>query len=320
MKAATHTTYGPPDVINVKEVETPVPKENEVLVKVHATTVNRTDCAILRARPFIMRFITGLIKPRKSILGTDFAGTIESVGEKVTSFKAGDNVYGFNDNGLGSQAEYMTISEDDSLALMPDNLAFGHAAASIEGAHYAYNFINKVTIESGQKAIVNGATGAIGSAMVQLLKYYGATITAVCHAKDTDLVTSLGADKVIDYTKVDFTKSGGKYDFVFDAVGKSTFNQCKPLLVSGGIYISSELGPMAQNLFFTLTTKIAGRRKVKFPFPANPKRSILFIKDLIERGLFKPVIDRTYSLDDIIEAYKYVEKGQKIGNVVVKVG
>ncbi len=264
-----------------------------------------------------MRFFTGLLKPNKPILGTDFAGKIEAVGKNVASFKVGDKVFGFDDGGLSSHAQYMTLSENKALATIPNNISYEEAAASMEGAHYAYNFLNKVNLKSGQKVLVNGATGAIGSAAVQLLKYFGANVTAVCSTKNLELVKSIGAKKVIDYTKEDFTKNNEKYNFIFDAVGKSSFTKCKPLLQSGGVYISSELGWMAQNLFFALITPIIGNKKVIFPIPSDCRRSVLFIKKLSEEGKFKAVIDRKYSLKEIAEAYRYVEKGQKTGNVVI---
>ncbi|MBT8374856.1 MAG: NAD(P)-dependent alcohol dehydrogenase, partial [Deltaproteobacteria bacterium] len=297
MKAIIYTKYGPPDVLELRDIEKPIPKDNEVLIRVYAATVNRSDCAMLRAKPFIMRFFTGLFKPNKRILGTDFAGMIEAIGKNVASIEVGEKVFGFDDGGLSSHAEYMTLSEDNALATMPKNMTYEQAAASIEGAHYAYNFINKVNIERGQKVLVNGATGAIGSAAVQLLKYFEANVTAVCRAKDADLVKSLGANKVIDYTREDFTNSGEKYNFVFDTVGKSTFKKCKPLLVSKGVYMSSELGPMVQNPFLALITPIFGSRKVKFPFPTNRGRSVRLIKKLSQTKKFRAVIDRTYSLD-----------------------
>ncbi len=256
MKAIVWTKYGPPDVLQLKEVEKPIPKDNEVLIKIHATTVNRTDCAMLRAEPFISRFVTGLFKPNKPIQGTEFAGKIEAVGKNVSSFKVGDMVFGFDDNNFGSHAQYMTILEDKALTTIPKNMTYEQAAASTEGAFYAYNFINKVNLKSGQKVLVNGATGAIGSAAVQFLKYFGANITAVCNTKNIELVKSLGADKVIDYTKEDFTKDDQKYNFIFDTVGKSSFAKCKPLLQPDGVYISSELGSMAKNIFFALITSI----------------------------------------------------------------
>jgi NADPH:quinone reductase-like Zn-dependent oxidoreductase len=317
MKASIYTQYGSPVVLKIKEVEKPSPKDNEVLVKVYAATVNRTDCAMLRAKPFIMRFFTGLFKPNKQILGTDFAGIIEAIGSNASLLKVGDKVFGFDDRGVQSHAEYITISEENALTTIPLNMNFDEAAASIEGAHYAYNFINKVDIKIGDKVLVNGATGAIGSAVVQMLKYLGADVTAVCNSNNADLVLSLGANRIIDYTKDDFTSSDEKYNFVFDAVGKSTFGKCKSLLISGGVYISSELGPMNQNPILALTTRIIGDKKVKFPLPTDRARSLRFIKKLYEEGKFKAVIDRKYSLDNIVKAFEYVEQGQKIGNVVI---
>ena len=323
MKAIVYEKYGPPDVLQLKEVAKPVPKDNEVLIKVYATTVNRTDTATIRAKPFFARLFTGMFKPKKQIPGTEFAGKIEAVGKNVKSLKVGDKVFGFNDQGSGSHAQYLTISEDKALTTIPRNITYEQAAASTEGAHYAYNFIKKVNIKSGQKILVNGATGAIGSAAVQLLKYYGVSVTAVCNTKNIELVELLGADKVIDYTKEDFTKDEEKYNFVFDAVGKSSFAACKPLLQSGGTYISSDLGYMAQNVFLPLITPIIkpviGNKKTVFPIPTDTRRSILLIKKLIDEGKFQAVIDRKYPLEQIVEAYKYVETGQKIGNVVITV-
>lgn len=317
MKAVVRTRYGPPDVLEVKEVEKPAPKDNEVSIKVHAATVSRTDCGILWGEPFIIRFFTGLTKPKFPIPGTDFAGEIEAVGPKVTSYHTGDRVFGFDDNGLGSHATFMTIREDKPFTVMPEGLDYEQAAASLEGAHYAYNFIKRVDLRKGQKVLVNGATGAIGSAAVQFLKYFGLNVAAVCNTKNLALVKSLGADKIIDYEKQDFTQDDEKYDFVFDAVGKSSFSKCKRLLQKNGIYISSELGPKKENPFLALITPLLGGKKVKFPFPRDVKGSIAFIKDLIEKGNFKPVIDRVYPVDEIAEAYSYVASGQKTGNVII---
>jgi NADPH:quinone reductase-like Zn-dependent oxidoreductase len=291
-------------------------------VKVYATTVNRTDCAIIRAKPFFVRIITGIFGPKRHTPGTEFAGKIEAVGKKISSLKVGDKVFGFDDDGSGAHAQYLTIEEDKVLTI-PDNISYEQAAASSEGAHYAYNFINKVNIKKGQHALVNGATGAIGSAAVQLLKYFDVSVTAVCATKNTELIKSLGADKVIDYTKEDFTKDKEKYDFVFDTVGKSSFFKCRYLLKPGGIYISSDLGYMAQNIFLPLITPVIKpmikNKKTIFPLPTNIKRSLLLIKNLTEENKFKPLIDRRFCLEEIIEAYKYVEKGEKIGNVVITV-
>ncbi len=322
MKAIVYTKYGPPDVLKLKEVNKPVPEDNEVLIKIVASTVNRTDCATIRAIPFFMRVATGLFKPKKQIPGTEFAGEIEAVGKSVSSLKAGDKVFGFDDQGTGAHAQYTTMSED-KVVIMPDGVTYEQAAASVEGAHYAYNFINKVSLEKGQKVLVNGATGAIGSAAVQLLKYFDVHVTAVCATKNIELVKSLGANRVIDYTKDDFTKDETKYNFVFDTVGKSSFFKCKHLLQPGGVYISSDLGYMAQNLFLPLITPfikaIIGNKKTIFPMPTDIRGSIVLIKRLIELGKFKAVIDRKYPLEQIVEAYRYVEKGQKTGNVVITV-
>lgn len=325
MKAIVYTQYGPPDILQLQDVPKPTPSDNEILVRVVAATVNRTDCANLSARPFIMRFALGLFKPKKQILGTEFAGVVEATGKAVTSFKVGDKVFGFDDGVLSSYAEYLTIAEDKGMATMPENISFTQAAASSEGVHYAYNFINKVPLKSGDKVLVNGADGGIGSATVQLLKYFGAEVTAVCRTKNIALLKSLGADTIIDYTKEDFTKVDFRYDYVFDSVGKSSFGKCSKILKPGGAYISSELGRMSQNIFFALITAIFGSlpgqqgKKVKFPYPPDIPRSVLFIKKLLKDGKYSPVIDRTYPLLQIADAFRYVEKGQKTGNVVITI-
>jgi NADPH:quinone reductase-like Zn-dependent oxidoreductase len=292
MKAIVCTKYGPPDVLQLKEVEKPTPKDNELLIKVYATTVNRTDCATRMAKPFFARFFTGLIRPKKTILGTEFAGEIESVGKNVTSFKVGDKVFGFNGIDFGAHAEYMIMPEDGFLTTMPANMTYEETAPSTEGAHYAHSFIRNANIQSGQRVLINGATGAIGSAALQLVKYFGAEVTAVCNTKNMALVKSLGADKVIDYTKEDFTKDDQMYDAVFDAVGKSSFSRCKSLLKPCGIYISSDLGYMAQNPILALVTPLIGKKKVMFPIPKHIDENIVLFKKLIEAGKFKAVIDR----------------------------
>lgn len=317
MKAAFRSKYGAPDVLSIKEVTKPVAGENELLIRVHAATVNRTDCGILWAKPFIMRFFTGLFIPRLSTTGTDFAGIVEEVGKGVSKFKAGDKVWGFDDMGLSSHAEYLAISEDKPIQMIPPGFSYDQAAASAEAAHYAYNFVNKVTLKPGQRVLVNGATGGIGSAALQFLKYYDIYVTAVCSSENIATVKSLGADRVIDYTKEDFTRDTEKYDFVLDAVGKSTFFKCRKILKKDGIYISSELGPYGQNLFLPLITAISKRKRVIFPIPVNIKASLEFIVGLMEQGRFIPLIDRVYPLEEIRDAYDYVASGQKIGNVII---
>ena len=319
MKAAVQTRYGRPDVVQIVEVEKPTPKDNEVLVKVHATTVNRTDCACRAAKPFFMRFFTGLTRPRATVLGNEFAGVVEAVGSGVTAFELGDRVFGYNEGPFGAHAEYLSIPADGSLATMPANVTYAQAAASTEGSHYALAQIRGAKIQSGQDVLVNGATGAIGSAAVQLLKRLGAGVTAVCDTDNVELVRGLGAERVIDYTTQDFTRDDQTYDVVLDSVGKSSFGQCKRLLKPGGIYISSELGPLAQNPLLAVIAPLHSGKKVLFPIPKHDQQMIGYLRELLESGNFTPVIDRTYPLDQIVEAYRYVETGQKTGNVVISI-
>ncbi|HTF21705.1 MAG TPA: NAD(P)-dependent alcohol dehydrogenase [Chryseolinea sp.] len=317
MKASTYDRYGPPDVLRLREIEIPVPKDNEVLVQVFATTVNRTDCAMLRAKPFIMRFMTGLFNPTRTILGTDFAGNVTAIGNEVTAFKVGDKIFGFEDTGLSTHAQYVCIPESNAISAMPQGVEYDQAVATLEGAHYAYNMLNKIELKPGDNVVVNGASGAIGSAAVQLLNYYGAHVTAVCNTKNIQLIQSLGAHKVIDYLTEDFTLSKEKYRYVFDAVGKSTFAKCKPLLEPDGAYIFSEPGPWAQNIFLALSTSMRKGKKVIFPIPVDCKRSVLLIRKLMEEGKFKAVIDRRYPFDKMADAFRYVETGEKTGSVVI---
>jgi NADPH:quinone reductase-like Zn-dependent oxidoreductase len=319
MKAAVYSQYGPPDVVQLTGLEKPVPKDNEVLIKIKATTVNRTDCGFRSADYFIVRFFSGLFKPKNKTLGSEFAGDIEATGRNVTSFKPGDKVFGYNDTTFGAHAEYMVISEDSSITTMPENTSYNEAAPIAEGAHYALCDIRAAKIKAGQKVLINGATGAIGSAAVQLVKHLGAEVTAVCNTQNMELVKSLGADEVIDYTKQDFTKMHKEFDVVFDAVGKSSFSKCKPLLKKGGIYMSTELGYMSQNPFLAIITPLLGGKKVLFPLPTINKKDVIFLKELVEDGKYKPVIDRTYRLEQIVEAYRYVETGQKTGNVIIAI-
>ncbi len=319
MKAIVYKTYGPPEVAQLAEVKKPQPMDNEVLIKVIASTVNRTDAGFRSAEYFISRFWTGLPRPKHTILGSEFSGIIEAIGINVTSFKTGDQVFGYNDKTCGGHGEYLTIAEEDAITTMPTNLNFYEAAPLTEGAHYALNNIKASKIKAGQNAMVYGATGAIGSAAVQLLKYFSVHVTAICNSKNVSLVKSLGADIVIDYETQDFTDTNLKYDFIFDAVGKSSFGKCKSLLCKKGIYISTELGKNAENIFFALFTPLIGGKKVLFPIPTINKQDVIFFKELAEKGFYKPVIDREYTLEQIVEAYHYVESGQKTGNVVIRV-
>ena len=262
-----HTRYGAPDVVRIREVEAPVPQANEVLVRIHATTVNRTDCGYRAAKPFITRFFTGLRRPRVTIMGTEFAGVVEAVGGGVTAFEIGDRVFGYSEGRFGCHAELLTVPEDGSIASIPANLTFVEAAPGTEGAHYALSFIRTAKIHQGQTVLVNGATGAIGSAAVQLIKGLGAHVTAVCDTAHVELVSGLGADRVIDYTREDFTLDEQQYDVVLDAVGKSTFGRCRRLLKPGGVYSSSELGPFCQNPVLALVTAAAPRQDSDLPDP-----------------------------------------------------
>ena len=315
MKAAIRLKYVPPGVLSIQDIDKPTPTDNEVLIRVYAASANRTDYHVLTGRPFIMRLFTGLFKPKLVITGSDFAGQVEAVGSSVKSFKAGDKVMGFGGVfGIGSHAQYVTFPESKRIVLMPGNITYEQAAACLEGAYYAATGIIQLKPTAGQKALVYGATGAIGSAYVQFLKYYGVYVTGVCGGENSELVRTWGADKIIDYKTQDFTKDEEQYDFVIDAVGKSSFAKCKPLLKKNGIYAPS--GGF-ENLFWVLITSLTGGKKVLFP--RDMKGNLGFIKDLVEKGSFRPVIDRTYPLDKIAEAFKYVATGQKIGNVIITI-
>ncbi|MCU0404658.1 MAG: NAD(P)-dependent alcohol dehydrogenase [Chitinophagaceae bacterium] len=319
MKAAVHTRYGPPDVVCVKDVPKPVCKAGTILIKVHTTTVNRTDCGFRSAEYFISRFWSGLFKPKHQILGCEFAGVVESVAPDVTSFKAGQRVFGYNDQQFGGHAEYTLQSEKGIIAEIPEGVDFIQAAAIAEGAHYALGMLRAANVHSGQQVMVYGATGAIGSAAVQLLKYFGATVTAFANKMNISLIASLGADRVFDYEKTDIKNLNENFDFVFDAVGKLSFTQCRPLLKSRGIYISTELGKYGDNVWRGMISPFYKGKKVLFPLPSFSRYDIELLAALVSEGKFKPVIDRTYKLNEIREAYVYVETGQKTGNVVIEV-
>jgi len=319
MRAAVRTRYGPPDVVRVVEVEKPAAKDNEVLVRVHATTVNRTDCGLRAAKPFIYRFFLGLRRPRLTVLGNEFAGQVEAVGTGVRSFEVGDRVFGFSGTRFGAHAEYLTMPEGGLLATMPADLSYEEAAPSTEGSIYALSLIRTAKLQRGQGVLVNGATGAIGSAAVQLLRDRGAVVTAVCGAEHMELVRGLGADRVIDYTAEDFTRDERRYDAVMDAVGKSSFGRCRRLLKPGGLYLSTDLGPLSQNPLLALVTPLFGGRRVRFPIPRQDQGTVTYLKERIESGAFKPLIDRRCRLDQIVEAYRYVETGRKVGSVVITI-
>jgi NADPH:quinone reductase-like Zn-dependent oxidoreductase len=303
MKAVICTEYGQPEVLKIVEVAKPTPKEHEVLVKIFATTVHIGDTRIRKANPFLVRLIFGLFKPKKNmILGMEISGEIEAIGKKVTSFKAGDKVFAYTGFKFGGYAEYICLPEKSKsftknglLALKPENLSFEEATTVPTGGLTALKNLQKANIGKGQKILINGASGSLGTFAIQLAKYWGAEVTAVCSEKNVELVKSIGADKVIDYTKTDFTKSNGKYDIVYDAVMKSTKAKCKNILKENGIFLNNS------------------------QLPKTEEKDLHFLKDLIENGEMKPVIDRIYSIEQIVEAHEYVDKGHKKGNVAITI-
>lgn len=317
MRAMIYTQYGPPEVVKLMEVAKPIPKESEILIKVMATTVNRTDCGFRSAQYFISRFFSGLLKPKFNVLGCEFAGVVEAVGSEVKQYKVGDKVVGYNDYHFGSHADYLVRGENENLTWMPSNFSFEEAAPLTEGAHYALCDLRAAKIKKGDNVLINGGTGAIGSAAVQLAKYFGARVTAVCHEQHVDLVSSLGADRVIAYNFEDFTQLQEQFDIVFDAVGKSAFGRCKTILKENGVYMSTELGNRSENVLLAIVSRFRKGKKVLFPIPLIKKEDVEFLRDLAEAGKFKPLIDRKYPLEQVVEAYRYVETGQKIGNVVI---
>lgn len=311
MKAAYRTTYGSPEVLWVTEVEIPVPKADEILVKVFAATVNRTDYHVLTGKPWFMHLFLGLLKPKLRITGSDFAGQVESVGKDVKGFKPGDRVMGFLDMGAQSHAQYLTIKET-SATFAPANASYEQAAACLEGAFYAISALQPISFRAGQHALVIGASGAIGSSYVQFLKYEGVDVTATCRGINLELVQSLGATQIIDYETEDFLASHTTYDFVFDAVGKYSFGKCKHLLKPKGIYISSHPNPL-----LALVTPLFGGKREMFTIPLKLMENLARIRERFESGNFMPVIDRQYPLDKIKEAYEYVGSGKKVGNVII---
>jgi len=319
MKAVVYTQYGSPDVLQFKEVEKPVPKDNEVLIKIIATTVNRTDCGFRQPEYLVVRLVGGLFKPKRMILGSELAGIVAKIGKNVKTFTLGDAVFGLSTFNFGAHAEYVCIAEEKSITTKPANKSFNEAAAVCDGGFLALAFIKKIDFTNSPNILINGASGSIGSASVQLAKHFGAKVTAVCNTKDFKLLKSLGADEVIDYIKEDFTQNRQQYDVVIDAVGKSSYFRCRKILKPKGIYISTELGYLSQNIFLALLTPLFGGKKVFFPIPKDTKEDIVFLKKLMETGKYKAVIDRIYPFEQLVEATRYVETGEKIGNVVITV-
>jgi NADPH:quinone reductase-like Zn-dependent oxidoreductase len=317
MRAVVYDRYGPPDVLRLEDVERPAPEDDEVLVKIHATTVNRTDCGLRGAKPFIARFYTGLRRPKNTILGMELAGEVEAVGAAVSEFEAGDYVFGVK--GSGAHAEFVCMPESAPLAHKPARMTFEEAAAVCDGASLALACLRKADLRSGRSILVYGASGSVGTAGVQLAKYFGADVTAVCNAKNLELVVSLGADEVVDYTQEDFTRNGKTYDVIFDAVGKHSFRRCRRSLKPGGIYVETDLGFLWHVPVLALLTRRIGDKRVKLGITNYTKEDVLFLKELIEAGKYRAVIDRTYPLEDVVEATRYVETEQKTGNVVLTV-
>jgi NADPH:quinone reductase-like Zn-dependent oxidoreductase len=317
MRAVVYDRYGPPDVLRLEDVERPVPKEDEVLVKISATTVNRTDCGWRSAKPFFARVFIGLLRPKRKILGMELAGEVEAVGAAVTEFEVGDSVFGVKS--FGAHAEFVCMRESGPVAHKPADLTFEEAAAVCDGACIALACLRKADLRKGRSILIYGASGSIGTAAVQLAKYFGADVTAVCNTKNVELVRSLGADEVIDYLQEDFTKNGKSYDVIFDAVGKHSFRRCRRSLRPGGIYIETDLGFMWHVPILALLSTRIGDKKVTLGVARYTKQDVLFLKELIEAGKYRAVIDRRYSLDDVVEATRYVETQQKTGNVVLTV-
>jgi NADPH:quinone reductase-like Zn-dependent oxidoreductase len=317
VKAAVYTRYGPPEVVRLAEVAKPTAAADELLVKAHATTVNRTDCGVRQADPVLVRLFTGIARPRHRILGSEFAGEVEAVGRDVRSFAEGDAVFGLSGDGRGTHAEYVCVAGSGSVARKPANMTFEQAAATCDGAMLALRALRRAGLQRGHKILINGASGSIGTAAVQLAKHFGAEITAV--TGNLGLARSLGADRVIDYTAEDFTKDGRRYDVVFDAVGKSSFRRCRRLLEPRGVFLSTDLGFLWHVPILVLLTRFVGTRSVILPIPTHDQRDIEFLRDLIEGGAYTAVIDRRYPLEAIVAAYRYVDAGQKTGNVVITV-
>jgi NADPH:quinone reductase-like Zn-dependent oxidoreductase len=317
MRAVRFDRYGPPEVLRVEEVPRPEPKDDEVLVKVHAATVNRSDCGFRGADPFFTRVFTGVLRPspERRTPGMEFAGEIVAVGPSVRDFAVGDEVFGVR--GAGGQAEYVTIAETRGVTHKPAALSWEQAAALGDGPSIALAALRRAGLEPGKRILVYGASGSIGTAAVQIAKSYGAHVTAVCTGESVALVRSLGADEVIDYEREDFTRNGLTYDVIFDAVGKHSFRRSKRSLVEGGLFLETDLGFMWHVPPLALLTRWFGSKRVHLPIPGYSKDDVLFVKQLVDEEKYRPVIDRTYPLDEVVEATRYVETGRKTGNVVL---
>ena len=323
MKAIVYTKYGPPEVLQIKDLEKPTPKENEVLIKINATTVTSTECTFRKGKPFFARLFTGLMRPKITMLGEELSGVIEEIGKSVKLFKVGDQIFGTAGPSFGANVEYLCLPEDGVLVSKPTNMTYEESASSVDGVLTALPFLRDTgNIQQGQKVLINGASGSVGSAGVQLAKYFGAEVTGVCSTTNLELVKSLGADKVIDYTKEDFSKSHETYDIIFNTVGKTSFSRCKKVLKPKGLYLEAAIGLAI--LSQVLWTSIIGGKKAKIAAtglrsPRERTKDLFLLKELMEAGKIKPVIDRSYPLEQIAKAHAYVDKGHKKGNVVITV-
>jgi NADPH:quinone reductase-like Zn-dependent oxidoreductase len=320
MKAVVHRRYGPPEILRVEDVAQPVPADDEVLIRVRATTVNRTDCGFRQPEPFIVRFFSGLLRPKRPILGTELAGEVEAVGASVRDFAVGDRVFGVNAGRFGAHAEYVCMPEQAPLATMPDGVGFEEAAAVYDGAIIALSCLRSAEPLAGRDVLVYGASGSIGTAAVQLASHLGARVTAVCTGKSLKLVRSLGAEEAIDYTQHDYTRNGKRYDVIFDAVGKHSFRRSRRSLRPGGTFLETDLGFLWHVPILALLTRRIGDKTVTLAVPKYTKENVRLLNDLIAAGSYRAVIDRTYPLEDVVEATRYVESEHKIGNVVLTVG
>jgi NADPH:quinone reductase-like Zn-dependent oxidoreductase len=318
VRAAVYTRYGPPEVVQILQVPTPQAKVGQVLIKVHATTVSRTDCGMRRPHPFFVRLVAGLLRPKLTILGMDFAGVVEAVGAGVTTFKPGDRVFGLSHGVCGAHAQYLCLPETAAMVTMPAGVTYSEAVVC-EGAWYADTYLQAFRLKPGHRVLVYGASGAIGTAAVQLAKSAGAEVTAVVATRHVDLARSLGAEQVVDHTAQDFTLIGKTFDAVFDAVGKTTFLRCRGLLKPTGVFASTDLGPWGQNPLFAIGSWLLNSRRVLFPLPngGTAKAFVEALKTRMEAGEFRAVIDRAYALDAIADAYRYVETEHKTGIVVI---
>jgi NADPH:quinone reductase-like Zn-dependent oxidoreductase len=322
MRAAIHDRYGPPEVLRIAEVADPAPGPGELLVRVHRSSVNRTDSGFRRADPFIVRFFAGIRRPRARVLGNEFAGVVEAVGEGVTRFAVGDRVFGVDQARFGTNAELMITKETAPVAKMPDAMSFDEGAAMCDGFILAHTSLTAARLRAGQRILIYGATGSIGSSAVQLAHAWGAHVTAVADTSTLELVRSLGADEVLDRTREDFTANGLQYDVVFDAVGKLSFAHCRRSVVKGGPYMTTDLGRfwhVVPLVMLTAITRRFGTRRAMLAIPVYRTSHIEQLRGLWQEGRFRAVIDRHYPLDAIVEATRFVDSGQKVGNVVIDV-